>query len=199
MTQQVIAIHGGVTFSSYKKYIDGLKSIVLEREKLKYKREWKDYITEDLGGKYEVLLPRMPNPVNAKYIEWSMWFEKVIPLLKNNSILIGHSLGGVFLAKYLSQNVLPKKIKALILIAAPFKELESEELASFCLPKSLTKLSKQVKNIILFQSEDDEVVPLDHVYMYNKELPNSKVVLFKDKGHFKQEHFPELVDIIKNL
>jgi len=199
MKQQVLVIHGGTTFSSYKNYIDSMKSVVLELDKLKYRLDWKSSITADLGEDYEVLVPRMPNTTNAKYSEWSIWFEKIIPLLKNNMILVGHSLGGIFLAKYLSENEMPKKIRATVLVAAPYEELESEELASFSLPKSLSRFNDQVKKILLIQSKDDVVVPLDHVYKYQNDLPNSKVILLDDMGHFKQEHFPELVALIKNL
>src|SRR5680860_1379722 len=125
MKQQVLIIHGGTTFSSCKEYINSMKAIVLELEKLKYRLDWKDSITADLGDDYEVLVPRMPNGNNAQYIEWSIWLEHIIPLLKNEAILVGHSLGGIFLAKYLSENVIPKKIKAVILISAPYKEIKT--------------------------------------------------------------------------
>jgi len=199
MKQQVLIIHGGTTFSSYNKYISSMKAIILEPEKLKYRLDWKDSITADLGGEYEVLVPKMPNGSNAQYKEWSIWFGHIVTLLKNNTILVGHSLGGIFLAKYLSEKKVPIIIKAVILISAPYEGLESEELASFVLSGSLSKFNKQANKIVLIHSKDDVVVPLDHVYKYNKELSNSNIVLFNNKGHFKQEHFPELVNLIKNL
>ena len=198
MKQQVLIIHGGTTFSSYKKYIDSMKAVVLEPKKLKSRLDWKDSITADLGDAYEVLVPRMPNGSNAQYKEWSIWFEHIVPLLKNDTILVGNSLGGTFLAKCLSEKIVPIKIKAAILISAQYEELESEELASFALSESLSKFNKQAKNIVLIHSKDDEAVPFDHVYKYNKDLSNSNIILFNDKGHFKQEHFPELVELIKN-
>ncbi len=199
MKQQVLIIHGGTTFSSYGNYLEYLKAYVLKPEKLKYTLAWKDSLAADLGDDYEVLSPRMPNGTNAQYTEWSIWFEKIIPLLNNNVILIGHSLGGIFLAKYLSENKFPKTIKAVILVSAPYEELEDEELGSFTLTKSLIGLNDQTNKIILIQSKDDIVVPLDHVYKYNEESPKSEVILFDDKGHFKLEHFPELVETIKGL
>ncbi|MEI6850340.1 MAG: alpha/beta fold hydrolase [Candidatus Saccharibacteria bacterium] len=199
MKRQVLIIHGGTTFSNYEKYIDYLKNKIADIDKLQYRIDWKDSISEDLGNKYQVLVPRMPNSTNSRYEEWKTWFEKIIPLCKNGVILVGHSLGGIFLAKYLSKNNFPKKIKAVYLIAAPYEDLEFEELADFSLPNSLSKFNNQVDNIFLIQSKDDIVVPVDHVYMYNNELSNSNVVLFEGKAHFKQEHFPELVKLIKSL
>lgn len=199
MKKQVLIIHGGNTFSNYSDYIKSLKTKIVELEKLKYRLDWKDSITDDLGEKFEVLVPRMPNGTNAKYNEWKIWFEQIIPVLKDNVILIGHSLGGIFLAKYLSQNLLAKKVKAVVLISAPYKELDAEEIGDFSLPKSLSKLNKQIKNIILIQSEDDLVVPASHVYLYKKQLPEAKLILFKTYGHFQQTHFPELVKLINTI
>jgi predicted alpha/beta hydrolase family esterase len=199
MKQQIIIIHGGTTYSSYQKYIDDLQTKNVILEKLKYKLEWKDSIASDLGDNYEVLTPRMPNGTNAKYKEWKIWFEKIIPLLDNGMIFIGHSLGGIFLAKYLSQNIIPQKIKAVILVSAPYEDTDYDEVCSFKPPVSLSKFNEQTKNIILIHSEDDPVVPVNQVKIYNKKLSNSRLMMFQANGHFKQLKFPELVDIIKSL
>ena len=62
----------------------------------------------------------MPLQENAKYNDWKIFFERYIPFLRNNVILIGASLGGIFLAKYLSENKFPKKILSTYLICPPF-------------------------------------------------------------------------------
>lgn len=199
MKQQVLIVHGGTTYPSYVSYIDSLESIQMDISKLTYRVDWKDTITADLGNKYEVFLPKMPDSTNARYNEWKIWFEKIIPLLKDNLILVGHSLGGIFLAKYLSENIIKNKVKTVILVAAPFEDLELEKLSDFNLPKSLSKLKEQIEDITLFQSEDDPVVPAEHVGLYKAQLPAATIILLKNNGHFKQDHFPELVELIKSL
>ena len=62
----------------------------------------------------------MPLQDNAKYEEWKILFERYIPHLKDNVILMGNSLGGIFLAKYLSENKFPKKILSTYLTCPPF-------------------------------------------------------------------------------
>lgn len=200
MKKQIVAIHGGTTFDTYNEYISYLKNKKVDLSKFKMQSDWKSSLQTKLGNKYEVILPRMPNGTNAKYKEWKIWFERLLPLLNNNVVFIGHSLGGIFLAKYFSENILSKKVKALILVAAPFDDEDDEDsLADFILPKSLKKISKQIDKIYLIQSKDDPVVPFAQVGKYKKALPSSNLVIFKNRQHFNQNNFPEMVKLLKSL
>ncbi|MCH7641515.1 alpha/beta hydrolase [Patescibacteria group bacterium] len=200
MKQQIVAIHGGDTFDTYKDYISFLKNRKIDPERLKPKKDWKNTLLEQLGENYEVLLPSMPNNTNARYLEWKIWFERIIPFIKKNAILIGHSLGGIFLAKYLSQNTMSKNTKAAILVAAPFDDADSKEsLASFKLPSSLKKFSGQTGKIYVIHSKDDPVVPFEDLRKYQRALPNAETMIFDNKEHFNQETFPEIVKLIKRL
>lgn len=198
--QQIIVIHGGTTFNTHKDYISYLKSKEITLEKLKIRKEWKNNLTTALGDNFEVLLPRMPNTTNARYSEWKLWFERIIPFLNQNIIIIGHSLGGIFIAKYLSENNFPKRIKATILIAAPFdKENSNEPLVDFALPSSLVKFVEQGGNIYLMQSKDDPIIKFEQVKKYKQALPSAKEIIFHDREHFNQEEFPEIVELIKKI
>src|SRR3970282_1495679 len=101
MKRQVVVIGGEESFDSYKDYLAYLKNVEVSLDKFKPQKDWKDTLSNKLGKNYEVLVLRMPNKTNARYREWKIWFERVIPFLRNGVILICHSLGGMFLAKYL--------------------------------------------------------------------------------------------------
>ena len=198
MKKQVIFIHGGETFDTYDDYVKFLKEF--EFDPYKKVKKWKDSLGEKLGEDFEIIAPLMPSSYNAKYLEWKIWFEKVIPYIKDNVVIIGHSLGGIFVAKYLSENVFPKKILATYLIAPPYDDKDSEySLADFVLPDTLEKFEKQSEKIFLFQSKDDTLVTFVNAEKYAKALPKAKKIIFKDRGHFLQEEFPELIESIKNL
>jgi len=142
----------------------------------------------------------MPNPINSKYDEWKILFNKIAVLLNNNVILIGHSLGGIFLAKYLSENKFPKKILASILIAPPYDQKNIEEsLGDFVILNNLEKFQKQSDKIFIYHSKDDSVVPYINLEKYQEVLPKAIVRVFKNRDHFNQPEFPELVKEIKNL
>jgi hypothetical protein len=198
--KQIFIVPGGSTFRSKKDYLNFLKNLKVSITK---KNSWNgDWLDKQLGQDYDLIRPRMPLRENAKYEEWKIYFERFIPLLKNSPILIGFSLGGIFLAKYLSENKFPQKIKALLLVAPPFdNSLEGEDLlGGFKLKSNLSLLEKATKNLYLFFSEDDNVVPISHAEKYQQKLKNAKISIYKSKnGHFQVPRFLELVKIIKNL
>jgi len=199
MKKQVILIHGGSTFDLYKDYLAFLNNLKIDLNR--YKRtKWSDSLRQDLGSRFDVLLPKMPNPMNTKYNEWKILFKKIAFLLDNNVILIGHSLGAIFLAKYLSENKFPKKILATMLVSPPYDgEGMDESLGDFILTKSLDRLNKQGGKIFIYQSKDDPIVPYSHLKKYKKALPNAIIREFKKRGHFDQLKFPELMKDIKGL
>lgn len=194
---QVFYIHGGMTFKNKKDYLNYLKNRDIT---LKKKIKWDGkYLDKKLGKRFELIRPRMPLSENAKYNDWKIHFERYLPFLKNNFILIGASLGGVFLAKYLSENKLPKKAISIYLIAPPFDNtLSGEDLVGgFKLKKDLSLIEENCKNLYLIFSKNDDVVPLSHAKKYRQKLKKAKIIIYNKNGHFKIEKFPEIIKQIK--
>lgn len=98
--------------------------------------------------------------------------------------------------KYLSENIFPKKIKGVFLVASPYDDSPDYSLSDFALPK---KLNLQTQHTMIYHSEDDDVVPVADLNKYGQSLPNATIKQFKDRRHFNQEEFPELVKDIKSL
>lgn len=203
MKKQIIYIHGGDSFESYEDYIKYLKEAEFSIDWFERRKKWIDDIAEKLKDEFQFFMPQMPCKQNANYEEWKIWFEKMIPFINNGVIMIGHSQGGIFLAKYLSENIYPKKIATLMLVAPP--HTDTPDIGSFKLVGTrhgaslLDNVSKQCDNIHLFQSKDDPVVSFSEIEKYKKDLPNAQMHIFEDRGHFLQETFPEIVEEIKKI
>jgi len=196
---QIFYIHGGMTFKNRKDYLYFLKTREISIEK---KIRWAEScLDKELGKKFEIIRPRMPQSDDARYEDWKIHFERHIPYLRNNVILIGGSLGGIFLAKYLSENKFPKKILSTYLVCPPFDDtvIGEDLVGGFKLKNNLSLLEKNSKNLYLMFSKDDDVVPVSHAKKYKKKLKNAKFIIYKSKnGHFKISKFPEIVKMIKN-
>jgi hypothetical protein len=195
---QIFVIHGGMTFKSHKDYLRFLKTREISLAKKIY---WSnEYLQGKLGKDFEIIRPRMPLQDNAKYYDWKIHFERHFPQLKDNIILIGSSLGGIFLAKYLSEHKFPKKILAVYLICAPYDNTLSEEdlVGGFKLKSDLSLIEKNSNRVNLLFSKNDDVVPVSHADKYARKLKNSKIIVYPHiNGHFKISKFPEIIKMIK--
>lgn len=195
---QILMIHGGMTFRNERDYLHWLKTRKVSIKKRPY---WEADLEAKLGKRFEIIRPRMPRQDNAKYKDWKIAFERYLPLLRKNPILIGSSLGGIFLAKYLSEHRLSKKALSAYLVCAPFDgTLSTEDLVGgFQLKANLSLVEKNCKNLHILFSKDDDIVPVSHAEKYRKKLKKAHIAVYKSKrGHFNVATFPEIIRMINN-
>ena len=179
-------------------YLDFLKNRPIS---LVNRVSWTDeYLTKKLGADFDIIRPRMPLKDYARYEDWKIHFERYIPLLDNNVVLVGSSLGGIFLARYLSEHKFPKKILATYLVCPPYdNSMPGEDLVGgFKLKADLSLLQKNAKRLNLLFSLDDDVVPTAHADKFRKKLPDANIQILENmRGHFGVSEFPLIVKMIK--
>ena len=198
MKQSIIYIHGGDSYGKYEDYWAALETMPIRNPLGDRKPFWPETLRDGLGDEYDVYMPSMPNSKNARYAEWKVWFERYLALVEGEVILIGWSLGGMFLAKYLSENTPAVKITALYLLAAPSGEFTSDPKDGDCTEfmfaaADWATVGGKVPKIHIWHSEDDFVVPVAEANWYKKHLPEAELRIFKDKNHFLVPELPELV------
>jgi predicted alpha/beta hydrolase family esterase len=142
--------------------------------------------------------PEMLNAYGSeyKYKEWVKQFECFD--INEETILIGHSSGGGFLIRWLSENKI--KIKKLILVA-PWIDPEKEEGTNFFDFEIDKHIPKRIEETHLFVSSDDDKDILDSVKIIEKNIPNIKFHKFSNLGHFTfdrmhTDSFPELLNTV---
>ena len=195
--KQILMIHGGMTFKSEKDYLLYLQNKEVSTVAAPY---WEADLENKLGNEFEIIRPRMPLSDNAKYRDWKILFERYIPLLKKDYILIGSSLGGIFLAKYLSENIMAKKALSVYIVCAPFDgDLPTEDLVGgFRLKSNLSMLEENCRNLYVMFSDDDDVVSVSHAEKYREKLDKAQILIYNDrKGHFTAPKFPKIISLIK--
>lgn len=160
------------------------------------------YLRNTLGPGYEVRYPKMPDEENPDYQKWKVRIRKELAALDSKAILIGHSLGGAFLLKYISEAALNGPVAGLFLIAAPFWGGDGwrypgyEEIE---LPEDVPRKLPDKTPIIFYHSRDDEFVPFIHASLYAKKFPQATIRAFNNRGHQFNNDLSEIVADIENL
>ena len=116
--QQVVHIHGGSPWNTYEDYINDLMNKKVNISSTFKTKRWHynypEFLSENI---FQIIRLDMPCKQNAHYNEWKIWFERHIEFMDDDIVLVGHSLGGNFLAKYLAEENINLKIKQLHLVA----------------------------------------------------------------------------------
>ncbi len=194
MRHQLVFIHGGETFPDYAHYIDWLQSeSTFDPERNdRRSRRWHRQLESALPG-WEILRPQMPNDLNAQYLEWSIYFKKVIPHIREGAVLVGHSLGGTFLLKYLSQERMPISLTSIHLVAPSF----GVEHTSFTVSEDISFIARDAKYCTVHHATDDRVVPYAESETGVSRISGAQLLTYEHRGHFLDETFPELIDLVE--
>ncbi|WP_411553115.1 alpha/beta fold hydrolase [Paenibacillus lautus] len=155
------------------------------------------HLQERLGEAYHVLSPGMPDP---DYVLWKAQIANEIKALDGEVILIGHSLGGSVLLKYLAEEGCKRTISGLFLVAAPYwgkdDDWQNEE---YTLSNSFAAKLSHISKLFLYHSRHDPVVPFAHAQHYAKQLPEAVIRTYEGDDHYFREGLPELADDIKRI
>jgi len=126
--------------------------------------------------------PEMPEAFNPDYKKWKAEFERFD--VNKESVLVGHSCGGGFLLRWLSENKI--SIEKLILVA-PFlnpnkKERYGDGFLDFKIDPEIIERTNSIE-VLLSDNEDVDGVK-ESVDTIMKTFPSATLHQFKNMGHF---------------
>lgn len=198
--KQLIIIHGWSSFPDNDTFCKALEKW---EYRLEERKDRKDRLGPKLKGEYQTFNPKMPNKNNATYKARKIRFEKIFPYLNDEDlVIIGNSLWGMFIMKYLCENGFPKKIKKLYLVAAVIDDSHADSAQDkYCWDfafdvDSIPKVEQFADEIYIYHSIDDPSAPYIQAEKIKSYLPKTKLITFTDRGHFLQPEFPELLENI---
>lgn len=208
MKKQVIYIGWWVpkeNFKDYRHFLDKIEYNPYE-EKIK---NWNKTLWDYLGEDYEYIIAPLRNRDYAYYLEWKIMFEKLLPYLNKEIIIVAASLGGSFIMKYIDENdgILDPKsgkkvhISKLIMLAPAIEDTPDEILGSFSVDIETVapRLRRWCQQIYVYQSHDDEIVPFEQALKIKNTIPEVALREFYDRGHWYLEtRIPELEADIKS-
>jgi predicted alpha/beta hydrolase family esterase len=198
---QVIFIRGGESFENKKQFYRYLKTRPFDI--YKQRRSWRDWLEWGLSERFDSFTPVMPNKDFADYNAWKIWFERLFPFIKKSKkikiILVGNSLGSLFLLKYLSENRFPKHIDQIHLVCPVIDNsgLIGEYVGNFKLDlRKMGNIERQTDHLSIYHSRDDPLVPFNHSARLMKHFEMARLFEFEDRKHFSQPAFMELLQNI---
>ena len=153
----------------------------------------------------EVVLPSFPPQEGVIYENWAKILDEYKNQIRNDSIIICHSIGNEFVIKYLAQNNLP--IDTYIGLAGFAEKFyhEGKETLNLAVKEFLVTdeekrdfISLSHKRYAIY-SDDDHIVPFNVLSNYPGEI-DAEAILIPGIGHMGKrsgmEQFPELLRLI---
>lgn len=201
----------GVEFSMRKAVEDKPVALILHGWEGKAESNWfmsTKKSLEEIG--YEVIVPNLPNPNTPNLNEQLTYLAQFKTRLTDQSVIIGHSLGGQLAAKFIE--TLDNKINTLILVAPTYpgvaddmgitdRILNENEKAFIPYTQQgvdFEKVSQNTRFQHLHISQNDPYIALNAVKEYYRNIPELRVTTYENKGHFNEDsgvtRLPEIID-----
>lgn len=165
------------------------------------RENWFPWIKEELEKKgTEVIIPQFPTPEGQSLEAWLEVLNPHISEINENTILIAHSLGGLFLLRLLER--LNKPVKAAFFVAAPvgvrpIKFYEGDEKFTPGFTFDWKKIRKNALQFTVFHSDNDPYISLGNGEKLAKEL-GVDLTFIPNSGHFNASagytHFDRLLE-----
>lgn len=140
--------------------------------------------------------PEMPTPFAPVYEEWKREFEKLSP--NENTLLVGHSCGGGFIVRWLSEH--PDIKVAKVVIIAPWLDVEKRipSLFNFTINSNIN--TQTINGFDILFSNDDQASTLSSIDLLKKSTSEIRFHEFTGFRHFtlgsmKTREFPDLLNI----
>lgn len=168
---------------------------------------WFPWLKEKLEGKdCRVFVPQFPSPKRepASILEWLKVLKDYEQYIKEDTVLIGHSLGGVFTLRILEK--LKHQVKAVFLIGTPvgikliLNYNRDNSFSSFNF--DWDNIKNKSEHFFVYHSDNDPYVSLENGKQLAKEL-GIKLTFIPNAGHFNTKagytNFPDLLEKIEAI
>jgi predicted alpha/beta hydrolase family esterase len=142
-------------------------------------------LRNSLGSDYSLQYPQMPEEDNAPYAAWQAEIEARLAGLNGPVALVGHSVGGSVLLKFLCERPHVPRIAGVFAVATPYWGADEGvwQWEEGTLPADAA--SKLAGNwpLIFYHSRDDAVVPFAHLALYAAKFPRATLRTVDGRDH----------------
>lgn len=140
-------------------------------------------LRRELAGEIEIRAPLMPVPDAPDAAAWDTAIAAHAAGLRAPFVLVGHSLGGSTILKYLAAHPAPMRPAGVLCIAAPYWGMPGWEAPEYGLPPDFAGRLGALSHLVFYHSRDDDVVTSSHLQRYGSELPQAELREVDGRGH----------------
>lgn len=166
-------------------------------------KNWIPWLKKQLSKRQlNCIVPSFPTPYKQDYESWSMILKAYLEIgyITEDTTFVTHSLGGIFLVKFLIDNEI--KVKKIITIAG-FNNLEFADdmnlYKSFYMNDRISDIRLYSSEIISIYSDNDPYVQKRAAEQFADDIRAQKV-LIKEAGHFNEKYgYTEFRELLKYL
>ncbi len=165
---------------------------------------WFPWLKKELEAKnIKTAILAMPDSDLPKMNAWLSRMQKEIFNPDENVYLVGHSLGGIAILRYLEALPEGKQIGGAVLAAGFSESIGTKEIDNFFdKPVDYGKIKKSAKKITAINSDNDPFVPIKQGEILRDRL-NAKLVILKNAYHMNWRNnffkMPEVLDELLEL
>lgn len=180
----------------------GQKAVIVHGTKSNPGANWYPWLAEKLVGQgWQVVCPQFPTPQNQTIqAYWQVWL-KMVGVVDQDSVLIGHSSGPNFILRVLESQTVP--VRATFLVAPFVRENGDAEIDA--LNRNLWgggfdwgKIKKASRKFFVYASDNDPYVPLKNSQEV-ADLLGVNLTLVPGAGHFSLSTNPKYFEFPKLL
>ncbi len=162
---------------------------------------WFPWLTKQLVLKdINTVSIEMPDGFYPKYEIWKRELERYD--ISEETILVGHSCGGGFLVRWLSDN--PDRKVGKVVLVAPWLGLDTgdepfdENFFDFEIDPNM---ASRTTELTIITSDNDHPSVLDSIQILRKKIARINIKEFTGKGHFTLRSLgsPEFPELLKEL
>ena len=120
-------------------------------------------------------------------------------LSRRQTVVVGHSVGGIILVKVLTEHPWAREFGAIFLLAAPFAGDGGWSSDNLQFPPDLGARFPKGVPIHFYHGLEDEVVPPSHVDLYARAVPQARVHRLRGRDHQLNNDLREVARAIVSL
>jgi len=155
---------------------------------------WLPWLAKNLRDKgFSVEVPEMPDTDNPKMEEWIPHLQALIENPGENTVLVGHSLGGQAILRYLAKLPEGTRIGKAVLVAPVVDEIknldaEDRKISSIWLKTLIDTegAKRSAKEIIAFFSDNDQWIPLSSEKTLREKF-GARTIIEHNMGHYDND------------